>query len=200
MKSRTLISLLHFPRLKPSHCIAIASPHEYLLSARASIPKKHDIREAGRDVWCFCALAPVGYAGAAFNMSDMRLHIVSANSYFYPDVMVTCSAQDHVSALLKSEPKLIVEVLSANTAAFDRSLKFTHYRSLPSLEEYVLIDLDTRSTDCYRKGFDGLWVLAHCCNALCVKRRTNPQVYRHDYKASDATCRYGLSATEFRAI
>ncbi|MBK7003185.1 MAG: Uma2 family endonuclease [Rhodoferax sp.] len=92
-------------------------------------------------------------------MSDMRLHVASANCYFYPDVLVTCSAQDKASALSKSEPKLIVEVLSPGTAAYDRGLKFSHYRSLPSLEEYVLIDLDTRSTDCYRKGFDGLWVL-----------------------------------------
>ena len=41
----------------------------------------------------------------------------------------------------------------------DRWLKFSHYRTLTSLEEYVLVDLDTRATDCYRKGADGLWVL-----------------------------------------
>lgn len=92
-------------------------------------------------------------------MSDMRLHVAAANSYFYPGVLVTCSAQDQASALVKTEPKLIVEVLSPGTAAYDRGVKFTHYRSLPSLDEYVLIDLDTRSTDCYRKGADGLWVL-----------------------------------------
>ena len=92
-------------------------------------------------------------------MSDMRLHIAAANSYFYPDVLVTCSALDLASAMVKTEPKLIVEVLSPSTAAYDRGLKFSHYRSLASLEEYVLIDLDTRSTDCYRKGADGLWVL-----------------------------------------
>jgi len=92
-------------------------------------------------------------------MSDMRLQIAAANSYFYPDVMVTCSALDLASPLIKSEPKLIVEVLSPSTAAYDRGLKFSHYRSLPSLEEYVLIDLDTRATDGYRKGPDGLWVL-----------------------------------------
>jgi Uma2 family endonuclease len=92
-------------------------------------------------------------------MSDMRLHIAAANSYFYPDVLVTCSALDLASALVKTEPKLIVEVLSPSTAAYDRGLKFSHYRRLASLEEYVLIDLDTRSTDCYRKGADGLWVL-----------------------------------------
>jgi Uma2 family endonuclease len=92
-------------------------------------------------------------------MSDMRLHVAAANSYFYPDVLVTCSAQDLVSALVKTEPKLIIEVLSPSTAAYDRGLKFSHYRSLASLEEYMLIDLDTRATDVYRKGADGLWVL-----------------------------------------
>ncbi len=92
-------------------------------------------------------------------MSDMRLQVAVANSYFYPDVLVTCSAQDQASPLVKTEPKLIIEVLSPSTAAYDRGLKFSHYRSLPSLEEYVLIDLDTRATDCYRKGLDGLWVL-----------------------------------------
>ena len=92
-------------------------------------------------------------------MSDMRLQVAAANSYFYPDVLVTCSALDQASAMVKSEPKLIAEVLSPTTAAYDRGLKFSHYRTLPSLEEYLLVDLDTRVTDCYRKGADGLWVL-----------------------------------------
>jgi Uma2 family endonuclease len=92
-------------------------------------------------------------------MVDIRLHVAAADAYFYPDVLVTCSAADAASPMSKSEPKLIAEVLSPSTAAYDRGLKFSHYRSLPSLEEYVLIDLDLRSTDCYRKGADGLWVL-----------------------------------------
>jgi Uma2 family endonuclease len=61
--------------------------------------------------------------------------------------------------MVKTEPKLIAEVLSPGTAAYDRGVKFSHYRSLASLEEYLLVDLDTRSSDCYRKGADGLWVL-----------------------------------------
>jgi Uma2 family endonuclease len=92
-------------------------------------------------------------------MSDMRLHVAAANSYFYPDILVTCSAQDLANSLVKAEPRLIIEVLSPSTAAYDRGLKFSHYRSLPSLEEYVMVDLDTRTTDSYRKGGDGLWVL-----------------------------------------
>ena len=92
-------------------------------------------------------------------MSDMRLHVAAANSYFYPDVLVTCSALDQASTMVKREPKLIAEILSPTTAAYDRGLKFGHYRTLSSLEEFLLVDLDTRVTDCYRKGADGLWVL-----------------------------------------
>ena len=92
-------------------------------------------------------------------ISDMKLNVAAANQYFYPDVLVTCSPLDQASATVKSEPKLIVEVLSPSTAAYDRGLKFGYYRALPSLQEYVLVDLDARSTDCYRKGADGLWVL-----------------------------------------
>ncbi len=92
-------------------------------------------------------------------MSDMRLQVAAANSYFYPDVLVTCSPLDAASPLVKTEPKLIIEVLSPSTAAYDRGLKFGQYRSLPSLQEYVLLDLDTRTTDCYRLGADGFWVL-----------------------------------------
>jgi Uma2 family endonuclease len=92
-------------------------------------------------------------------MSDMKLHAESANSYFYPDVFVTCSDADRASKLVKREPTLVVEVLSNGTAAYDRGTKFAHYRQMPMLREIALIDPDTRRADVYRRGADGLWVL-----------------------------------------
>jgi Uma2 family endonuclease len=92
-------------------------------------------------------------------MSDMKLHVATGNCYFYPDVLVTCSTADHASPLVKSEPILLIEVLSPTTAAYDRGDKFAHYRRLASLSEYVLVDIDSRRADVYRKGADGLWVL-----------------------------------------
>lgn len=92
-------------------------------------------------------------------MADIKVQVEAANSYFYPDLLVTCSAADAQDRLVKREPSLVVEVLSPSTAAYDRGAKFTAYRLLPSLQEYALIDIDTRSTDVYRKGADGLWVL-----------------------------------------
>ena len=92
-------------------------------------------------------------------MVDIKLRVEAANCYFYPDVFVTCSPLDAQDRLIKREPTLVIEVLSPSTAGYDRGGKFTVYRQLSSLQEYVLIDPDTRATDVYRKGADGLWVL-----------------------------------------
>lgn len=136
-----------------------AERHEYLdgeVFAMAGAEDRH-VTVAGN---LYIALRQhLGGSPCRTYMSDMRLHVAAASSYFYPDVLVTCSAHDLASPMVKTEPKLIAEILSPGTAAYDRGLKFSHYRSIPGLEEYVLTDLDTRSTDCYRKGNDGLWVL-----------------------------------------
>jgi Uma2 family endonuclease len=92
-------------------------------------------------------------------ITDMKLHVNAAKVYFYPDVMVTCSASDAASATIKYEPVLLVEVLSPSTAAFDRGNKFATYRTIATLREYLLVDPDKHSADLYRLGSDGLWVL-----------------------------------------
>ncbi len=95
-------------------------------------------------------------------ITDMKLHVEAADAFFYPDVMVTCSARDAGNPLVKREPVLLVEVLSPATAAFDRGDKFAAYRSLPSLREVLLVDPDLRRCDLFRRqAVDGgeAWVL-----------------------------------------
>ena len=70
-------------------------------------------------------------------MADMKVQAHADSSYFYPDVLVTCSAADADSRQIKREPRLIVEVLSPSTEAYDRGEKFLRYRQIPSLTEYV---------------------------------------------------------------
>jgi Uma2 family endonuclease len=91
--------------------------------------------------------------------NDVKLRIEAADCFFYPDLMVTCSAADLADRLVKREPVLVVEVLSPSTAGFDRGEKFAAYRQLPGLAEYLLVEVDRRECDLYRKGADGLWVL-----------------------------------------
>lgn len=93
-------------------------------------------------------------------MSDMKLQAQEGESYFYPDVLVTCSSADRSSPRIKREPLLLAEVLSPSTAAYDRGEKFARYRQIASLKEVALIDLDHRRVDVFRKNEgDGLWVL-----------------------------------------
>lgn len=94
-------------------------------------------------------------------ITDMKLQVQvqAARVYYYPDVMVTCSASDASSATIKREPVLLVEVLSRSTAAFDRGDKFERYRTISALREYLLVDPDKRRADLYRLGAEGLWVL-----------------------------------------
>ena len=93
-------------------------------------------------------------------IADMKVSVEKVNAYFYPDIMVTCDARDRETEYYKRFPSLIVEVLSESTAAFDRGNKFSSYRKLDSLREYVLIDPDTLSVDCFRLDeASGHWVL-----------------------------------------
>jgi Uma2 family endonuclease len=98
-------------------------------------------------------------SGCQTYIADMKLRVEAADAFFYPDVMVSCSAQDRRAGLYLSEPKLIVEVLSDSTAAFDRGGKFAAYRNLPSLQEYVIIDIESRRVECFRRTGENGWLL-----------------------------------------
>lgn len=92
-------------------------------------------------------------------IADIRIKV--NQQYFYPDVSVTCATSD-VQTIKANEftaPKLIVEVLSASTAAYDRGLKFANYRQLSSLQEYLLIDPETKTAELFRKNALGIWEL-----------------------------------------
>ncbi|WP_079416703.1 Uma2 family endonuclease [Thiomonas intermedia] len=92
-------------------------------------------------------------------IADMKLHMAAADAYFYPDVFVTCSTADALRPQDKAEPVLVAEVLSPTTAAYDRGAKFAAYRSLPSLQEYVLIDPESPGVEVYRRDASNHWVL-----------------------------------------
>jgi hypothetical protein len=54
-------------------------------------------------------------------------------------------------------PLVVAEVLSPTTEVYDRGLKFTLYRTLPSLHGYILVDPDTCEVQLFRRGADGLF-------------------------------------------
>ena len=86
--------------------------------------------------------------------SDMRVKIDQV--IYYPDVMVTCGADDN-DPYLKSAPCLIVEVLSTSTERLDRGGKLYNYRQIAALKNYLLISQNDVRVDVYRRS-GALWL------------------------------------------
>ena len=93
--------------------------------------------------------------------SDMRVRVNAADMYTYPDVVATCGEpqleDNQFDTLLN--PLAIVEVLSDSTEAYDRGTKFTHYRSIESLRDYVLVAQNMVRVERYSRTGDGQWLL-----------------------------------------
>ena len=81
--------------------------------------------------------------------------------FFYPDLLVTCDARDSENLQYKRYPKLIVEVLSKSTEAFDRGAKFRDYATLETLEEYAIVDTKLRRVECFRRCELGWFLQAY---------------------------------------
>jgi len=92
---------------------------------------------------------------------DVKIGISEQGPFHYPDVMVTCDDRDRRAIKMVRYPCLIVEVLSPSTEAYDRGDKFTHYRRISTLKEYVLVSPDRMSVECYRLNERGKWELTH---------------------------------------
>lgn len=94
--------------------------------------------------------------------NDMRVRVSTTDLFTYPDVVVVCGPaefHDTESDTLLN-PRLIVEVLSRTTEDYDRGTKFAHYRTLPSLADYVLIAQDRVHVEHFTKQADGRWLLS----------------------------------------
>ena len=92
-------------------------------------------------------------------IADLKLHVAAADAFFYPDVMVSCHHEDNSAKQFIAYPKVIVEVLSESTADYDRGGKFVAYRKLESLQEYLIVDIDNRRVECFRRTTDNDWLL-----------------------------------------
>ncbi len=74
--------------------------------------------------------------------SDMRVKVPSAPPHRYPDLTAVCrtSQFEKIGGIdTLTNPALIVEVLSSSTEGYDRGEKFSHYKSIPSFGEYLLV-------------------------------------------------------------
>ncbi|PSB06512.1 hypothetical protein C7B69_24195 [filamentous cyanobacterium Phorm 46] len=93
---------------------------------------------------------------------NQRLWIPQLNNYTYPDVMVVARPIELQSGRTDTitNPVLIAEVLSKSTKAYDRDEKFAAYRSIPSFQEYLLIDQYRLQVQQYSKTDANKWIFS----------------------------------------
>jgi Uma2 family endonuclease len=92
---------------------------------------------------------------------DMQVRVTAAGLYTYPDALVVCGPprflDDRQDTLLN--PSILIEVLSPSTEAYDRGRKFEQYRTLESLQAYLLISSERVQAELYTRQPGTQWLL-----------------------------------------
>lgn len=93
--------------------------------------------------------------------SNLRVRYGRQVQYGYPDALIVCGQPqfDPIGAgnTTLLNPRVLFEVLSDATEAYDRGRKFERYREIDSFQEYVLLAQDRPSVEVYRRQEGGLW-------------------------------------------
>lgn len=93
--------------------------------------------------------------------SDLRIHIPKNTLYTYPDISIICgeieTTDDKFDTI--TNPSVIIEILSPSTRNYDKGEKFTLYREIDSLQEYILIDSERIMVEKFIRNADNSWQL-----------------------------------------
>ena len=93
--------------------------------------------------------------------SDLRIHIPQNTLYTYPDISIICKdlmpSSDESDSII--EPVIIIEILSEGTQNYDRGAKFKLYRDIPTLKEYIMVDSESITVECFRLNQNNHWEL-----------------------------------------
>jgi Uma2 family endonuclease len=91
----------------------------------------------------------------------MRVRILTKLSYRYPDIVVVSGNVQHYNNRddTITNPIVLIEVLSPETALVDLNQKLDEYTQIDSLQEYVIIDQDEAKVRRYWRQDTGDWLL-----------------------------------------
>ena len=92
--------------------------------------------------------------------SEIKIRVENYRKFYYPDISIFCGKPVFYEKRNDTitNPTLIIEVLSDSTEAKDRGEKMLAYRTLDSLQEYVLVSQSKPIVEQYIKNADGNWI------------------------------------------
>jgi Uma2 family endonuclease len=100
--------------------------------------------------------------GCRIYPSDMRIKIVNTGLYTYPDVTIVCGMPEFANMTKRDtllNPTIIIEILSPSTERYDRGVKFQNYRTIETLQEYILIAQNKYYIERYIRQERNTWLL-----------------------------------------
>lgn len=103
--------------------------------------------------------------------SDMRVQ-VTPDTYYFPDVTVTCDVNDRSRGIkVVQSPRLVVEVLSPSTEMTDRVEKLANYQACPSVAEIVFASQFAPYVEVWRRDphDEATWRYAHYSSGEVVE-------------------------------
>lgn len=94
--------------------------------------------------------------------SNFRLYVPKIEFYTYPDMTIVRGkvlVKDDGESDNLMNPSVIIELLSPSTRNYDMGEKFTLYRDIDSLQEYILIDTEKIYAEKHLRNADNSWQL-----------------------------------------
>jgi len=133
--------------------------------------------------------------------TELKLWIEELDLFTYPDLMIVCDNPQFYTGRtdIILNPLVIIEVLSKSTEAYDRGKKFQFYRSLPSFQEYILIDQYSIHIDQFYTDAHGKWILTDYNDSQAILKLTKiefeiplEKIYHLvDFKLEETEAAYG---------
>jgi Uma2 family endonuclease len=87
-------------------------------------------------------------------LSAIKIELEAQTSYFYPDVVVTCDDREDNDFYVKY-PCLVIDIEKS-----DSGTRFTKYRQIPTLTEYIIIKVMEPRLEVYRRIDRNQWMLS----------------------------------------
>lgn len=94
--------------------------------------------------------------------SNFRLYVPRIEFYAYPDMTIVSGkvlVKDDGESDNLLNPSVIIELLSKSTRNYDMGEKFTLYRDIDTLKEYILIDTEKVYVQKHIRNADNSWQL-----------------------------------------
>lgn len=99
--------------------------------------------------------------GCRIFAANLRIKVPSMPPYRYGDVSALCGKPqfEKIGGVdVLTNPSLIIEVLSDSTEKYDRGDKFSNYKSISTLSEYLLVAQHRPHVSQFVKQSDGVWL------------------------------------------